>query len=145
MVIPRNAEPLTKYRRGGTDGKRVLVSIKVRRSDRLIRVFLEFIPILIENCHNNIARQRGRRWQLGLRSLVKNYRQVILQVEPRSARPNDCKVRRICRKQRSRNEVILEFQSDRAETRKDSYLMREGVAWKGKIRLKSPLERRLRL
>lgn len=106
MVNPRNAEPLTKYRRG-TDGKCVLVPIKVRRSDRLVRILFELTLTLIKNCHGDAARRWDQRWQLGLRSLVKNYRQVIPQVEPSPTRPNDCKARRIRRKQRSRDEVIL--------------------------------------
>ena len=152
MVNSRNAESLTKHRRG-TDGKCVLVSIKVRRSDRLVRVLFEFTLILIKDRRGDVARRPDRRWQLSLRSLVENYRQVIPQVEPRPVRPNDRKASRVRRKQRSRNEIILGFRSQiKPRTRKDSYLMREGVSSetqvevrKGKTRLKSLLELRLRL
>ena len=100
--------PLTKHRRRA-DRKGVVVSIEVLRSDRLVRVLFELIPILIENCHSDIARRRDRQRQLSLGNLVENDRQVILQVEPRSSRPNDHEGRSIRREQRSRSDLILRF------------------------------------
>jgi len=84
MTRPGNTGPLTKHRRD-TDREGVIVPIKVRRGNRLVWVLFEFIPILIGDGHSYVARRRDRRWQLGLRSLAENYRQVIQNVEPRHA------------------------------------------------------------
>ena len=141
---PRNAVPLTKHRRCA-DRKGVIVSVKVLRSDCLVRVLLKFIPILINDCHGDVARRRDRQQQLGLGNLVENDRQVVLQVEPRPGRPNDHEGRSIRRKQRSRSDLIGVSPSDRTNSyMKKNYLMSGDAGpeaqvevWKGKTCLKS--------